>query len=198
MWNDRFNTPEYIFGTAPAAFLVDHADWLVPGATGLAVADGEGRNSVFMAERGVVTTAMDMSENALAKARALAAERGVQVDYRLGSVTDWDWDAVQYDIVAAIFIQFLGPEARAQVFDGMMRALKPGGVLLLHGYTPEQIAHGTGGPPQVENLYTEALLREAFAPLEIVELRSYERELDEGRGHSGRSALIDMVARKPA
>ncbi|GKY90204.1 SAM-dependent methyltransferase [Sinisalibacter aestuarii] len=198
MWDDRFDTPDYVYGKAPAAFLTDHAGWLTPGARGLAVADGEGRNSTFMAQRGLSVTAMDSSPNAIAKARALAAERGVRVDHVEASITDWDWAPAAFDVVAAIFIQFLRPAERAAVFAGMARTLAPGGTLLLHGYTPEQIAFGTGGPRNPDFLYTEALLRGQFAGLEIVELRSYEREISEGVGHSGRSALIDMVAKKPA
>lgn len=198
MWDARFNTPDYVFGKAPAAFLVDYAEWLTPGKRGLAVADGEGRNSVFMAERGVETVAMDASPNAIAKARALAAERGVSVEHHEASILGYDWPDAGFHIVAAIFIQFLAPAERDLVFTRMIDTLKPGGVLLLHGYTPEQIAFGTGGPRTVDNLYTEPLLRAAFGGLEIVDLKSYERNLDEGEGHSGRSALIDLVARKPA
>jgi cyclopropane fatty-acyl-phospholipid synthase-like methyltransferase len=197
MWNDRFATADYVFGKEPAAFLVDHASWLTPGARGLSVADGEGRNAVFMAERGVETVAMDASENAISKARALAQERGVEVAFHRADIFDWDWTPEAFDLVAAVFIQFLAPAARSAIFAGMVQTLKPGGVLLLHGYTPEQIAHGTGGPGVPENLYTEALLRESFAGLEIVELRAYEREIREGVGHNGLSALIDLVARKP-
>lgn len=198
MWNDRFDTPDYVFGKAPAAFLVDHADWLKPGLHGLAVADGEGRNSVFMAERGVDTVAMDYSPNAVAKAQALAGERGVTLEHHVSSIFDYDWPPAGYDLVVAIFIQFLAPNEREAVFAHMVETLKPGGALLLHGYTPEQIAFGTGGPRNAENLYTEDMLRRAFAALEIRELHSYERVIEEGTGHSGRSALIDLVAVKPA
>jgi cyclopropane fatty-acyl-phospholipid synthase-like methyltransferase len=198
MWNDRFAGEDYVFGKAPAAFLTDHADWLKPGLRGLSVADGEGRNAVFMAERGVETVAMDASENAVAKALALARERGVTVDHRLSDIFDWDWTPEAFDLVVAVFIQFLAPAERDAIFAGMVKTLRPGGVLLLHGYTPEQIAHGTGGPRVAENLYTEPMLRAAFDGLDIVELRAYERVLDEGVGHSGLSALIDLVARKPA
>ncbi len=197
MWNDRFAGADYVFGKEPARFLVNHADWLVPGARGLSVADGEGRNAVFMAGRGVETVAMDASENAIAKARALARERGVSVEFNCADIFDWRWEPEAYDLVVAVFIQFLAPRERDAIFAGMVQTLKPGGVLLLHGYTPEQIAHGTGGPRVAENLYTEALLRESFAGLEIVELSAYEREINEGVGHSGMSALIDFVARKP-
>ena len=197
MWNERYNTPDYVFGTEPADFLVKHSDHLRPGLKGLAVADGEGRNSVFMAQKGVETLAMDMSANALAKAKALAEERGVTVTHIEASVTAWDWAPGAYDLVVAVFIQFLSPHERAQVFAGMVETLKPGGMLMLHGYRPEQLAYGTGGPKQEENLYTETLLRDAFSGLETLALESYDREIDEGAGHSGMSALIDLVARKP-
>lgn len=197
MWNDRFAGEEYLFGKEPAAFLVDHAAYLKPGLKALSVADGEGRNSVYMARKGVDTVAMDASANAIAKARALAEEHGVSVDFREASIHDWAWTPNEYDLVVAIFIQFLSPDERSEIFRGMVETLKSGGTLLLHGYTPKQIEYGTGGPRVVENLYTEDLLRQEFSGLEILELNSYEREISEGAGHSGISALVDLVARKP-
>jgi len=197
MWDDVFDKPEYHYGTEPAGFLLRHEHWLTPGARALSVADGEGRNSVFLAQKGLTVTAMDASPKARDKALALAAARGVSVDYRLADIAEWDWAAGQWDLVAGIFIQFLPPPLRAQVFAGMVEALAPGGVLMIHGYTPEQIAHGTGGPRNPALLYTEDLLREAFGALDIRELDAYEAEISEGAGHSGRSALIDLVAVKP-
>jgi len=197
MWNDRFSGPDYLFGKEPAAFIIDHAAYLKAGAKGLAVADGEGRNSVFMAQQGVETVAMDASANALDKARALAKDRGVSVDFHEASIHDWAWEPEAFDLVVAIFIQFLSPAERIKVFKGMVTSLKPGGHLLLHGYTPKQLEYGTGGPSARELLYTEELLRDLFDGLELVELRSYEREINEGKGHAGMSALIDLVARKP-
>ncbi|MBL4806832.1 MAG: class I SAM-dependent methyltransferase [Rhodobacteraceae bacterium] len=196
MWNDRFATSKYVFGTDPARFLVEHADYLIKGQSGLAVADGEGRNSVFMAENGVVTTAMDGSENAVAKANALALDRGVALNTNVADILTWDWAENSFDLVVGIFIQFVGPTQRAEIFAGMKRTLKPGGILLLHGYTPEQLALGTGGPPFKENMYTDQILTEAFADFDILDLKSYQREVQEGSAHSGMSALIDLVARK--
>lgn len=197
MWNERYDTPDYVFGTEPADFLIRHAEVLRPGLRGLAVADGEGRNSTFMAECGVETVAMDMSPNALAKAKALAASRGVTVDHRLSDIDSWEWEPEAFDLVVAVFIQFLSPDDRALAFADMVKTLKPGGILMLHGYRPEQLGYGTGGPKAEENLYTEALLRESFAGLEILALESADRVIEEGAGHSGMSALIDLVARKP-
>lgn len=199
MWEDRFNRPDYVFGTEPAAALRDHAAWLAPGARALAVADGEGRNSVFMAERGMHVTAADYAPSALAKARALANARGVAVDFvQADLLADWpaDW-AGGFDLVAGIFIQFTGPTARAAMFARMATCLRPGGVLFLHGYRPEQLAYGTGGPRAVENLYTEAMLRAAFPGWQVALCRAYDREIQEGSGHVGMSALIDFIARKP-
>lgn len=197
-WNARFGGAGYHYGTAPNAFLARQAHLLRPGMRALCVADGEGRNSVWLAEQGLAVTAFDFSPLALEKAQRLARERGVAVDRRLGDIYAWDWDAQSYDLVVAIFIQFSPPEKRAQVFAGLARALAPGGYLLLQGYTPRQLAYGTGGPPHAENLYTEALLREAFGALEIVQLAEHDEALAEGERHRGMSALIDLVARRPA
>lgn len=153
---------------------------------------------MWLAARGLQVDAFDFSSVALEKARRLAAQRGVGVNYSVASVDDWSWPRAAYDIVAAIFVQFADPPMRERMFARMAQALKPGGLLLLEGYTPKQLEYRTGGPPQVENLYTAPLLREAFRDLEIIELREYEDELEEGERHSGRSALVDLVARKPA
>lgn len=197
LWDRRYAAPGFLFGTEPSAFLKARRDDLVAGASALAVADGEGRNSVFLAECGLRVSAMDSSPVAVDKARALAAERGVSVDFHLADLRDWAWTPNAYDLVAGIFIQFAPPGEREAIFAGMKRTLKPGGILLLHGYRPEQIAYGTGGPPHRENMYTEDLLRDAFADMEVLHLAAYDRIVDEGPGHSGMSALIDLVARKP-
>ncbi len=196
MWNERYSEPGFLFGTEPAQFLVEQQQYLERGKTALAIADGEGRNSVFMAEKGMKVTAQDASEVAVDKARGLAAARGANVTYRLGDLREFDWDETSYDLVAGIYIQFAEPDFRDAIFAGMKRALKPGGILLLHGYRPEQLEYGTGGPPCAENMYTVDLLRESFSDMEILRLEAYDREVDEGRGHSGMSALIDLVARK--
>ncbi len=197
-WNTRFSATDYVFGTEPNQFLAAQAPCLKPGMRALCVADGEGRNSVGLAKLGLEVTAFDFSPIGLEKARRLAASKGAKIDYRHGNILEWDWKAAQYDVVAAIFIQFATPAQRAGIFRGFIDALAPGGLLLIQGYTPKQLQYGTGGPKQVENLYTEALLRESFASLEIIELREHDIEVQEGPGHSGMSALIDLVARKPA
>jgi 2-polyprenyl-3-methyl-5-hydroxy-6-metoxy-1,4-benzoquinol methylase len=195
-WNQRFSAPDYIFGTAPNAFLAANAARLRRGQRALCVADGEGRNSVWLAEQGLEVTAFDFSPVAVEKARKLAAARGVSVRYELASVYEWAWPAAAFDLVAAIFVQFADPPMRRFLFERMVRALRPGGLVLVEGYTPKQLQYATGGPKQLDQLYTEEQLRREFGGLEVLEVREYEAELDEGSRHQGLSAVIDFVARK--
>lgn len=198
MWNKRYDRPDYLFGTEPAAFVAEQAAILKPGSDVLCVADGEGRNSVYLAGLGHAVTAFDAADIAVQKARKLAGERGVSVDFRHASMDEWSWRGPQYDALVAVFIQFLGPEARAAAFENMKRAIRPGGLMLLHGYAPRQIEYGTGGPPLVENLYTLPMLETAFSGYEVLRAEDYDREIDEGVGHSGLSGLVDFIVRKPA
>jgi cyclopropane fatty-acyl-phospholipid synthase-like methyltransferase len=108
----------------------------------------------------------------------------------------WDWQSNQYDAVVAIFIQFAPPEMRKALFANVMNCLRPGGILILQGYTPEQLNFKTGGPSQVEYLYTESLIRDLLSPMDILLLRDYQAELNEGLGHLGQSSLLGVVARK--
>ena len=197
-WNGRFAAAEFLFGTRPNAFLAAQGWRLGAGMRALCVADGEGRNSVWLAEQGLDVTAFDFSPVGLAKAKLLAERSGMKVDYRQAEADHWNWDAEPFDAIAAIFVQFAAPPERQRMFEGIMRALKPGGLLLLQGYRPEQIEYGTGGPKRRENLYTEPLLRESFAEFEILHLAAHDDVVDEGPGHSGMSALIDLVARRPS
>lgn len=199
-WSARYRDAgdDYLFGTAPNKFLASQAERFSAGMKVLAVADGEGRNSVWLAEQGCAVTATEISPVALEKATKLARGRHVAVDFMQADILNWTWPTSAFDAVVGIFIQFVGPAERARQLAGMKQAVKPGGLLFLQGYTPKQLEYGTGGPSAVENLYTEALLREIFSDWEIVLLHEHEDLIDEGRGHSGRSALIDLIARKPA
>jgi 2-polyprenyl-3-methyl-5-hydroxy-6-metoxy-1,4-benzoquinol methylase len=197
-WDQRFNREDYLFGKAPNVFLTSQQPLLQAGQTALSIADGEGRNSVWLAQQGLEVTALELSRVAVDKARRLADENGVTVNFVEADVLEWDFGHERYDIVAAIFIQFLAPAQREPIFRRIVDSLRPGGHLILQGYTPRQIEYRTGGPPHAENMYTEALLREAFADLRIDLLREHEIHVEEGTGHLGWSALIDLVARKPA
>ena len=197
-WNRRFSAPGYLFGTEPNAWLHAHADVWDAGQRVLCVADGEGRNSVFLAQRGLTVDAFDIAEVGVRKARDFARITGVKVNFAVSDVATLQWPESLYDGVAAIFIQFADPQLRMRIFEGIVRCLKPGGTLVLQGYTPKQLDYGTGGPPLASHMYTPQLLREAFQAMEILELREYEAELAEGTAHKGYSALVGMVARKRA
>lgn len=196
-WDQRYSAPGMLFGEEPNLFLRSCADLLVPGMKALALADGEARNGVWLAERGLDVLSVDISPVAQAKARTLAASRGVEVLFASSDLKSWNWQDSSFDVVVAIFIQFSGPPVRDEIFEGIKRTLKPGGLLILEGYRPEQIELATGGPPHVDHMYTEDLLREAFSGFEILTLESIDTEIFEGSAHRGPSALIDLAARKP-
>lgn len=197
-WEERFAYEGYLFGTAPNAFLARHAQRIPADSDVLCVADGEGRNSTFLAGLGHRIHAVEAAENALAKARTLAAERDVDVRFEQADLEEWDWPVTAYDAVVAIFIQFTDPVGRARMFAQMAAALRPGGVLLLEGYGPGQLAYGTGGPKHLDHLYTVDELRTAFPTLTVELLEEYDAVLDEGPRHQGMSALVDLIARRPA
>ena len=195
-WDARYSTDDYIFGTAPNAWLTQHRDLLPAGGRVLAVADGEGRNSVWLAQQGMHVDAFDISPVGVAKANSLAQQVNVEVNYQVCGADKFDWKPEAYDAVVAIFIQFADPDARARLFANMKSVLKPNGLILLQGYTPKQLDYKTGGPPNLDHLYTEELLRDAFGDMSLLELQAYEAVLREGTQHSGQSALIGLVARK--
>ena len=197
-WNKRFDTPDYIFGRAPNEYLQTQAErHLKKGDAVLCVADGEGRNSVWLAKQGMQVDAFDLSEVALKKAIALAREEVAHVQFTLASSDTWNWQSNQYDAVVGIFIQFADPVMRTRLFAQMASTLRPGGVLIVQGYTPKQLEYKTGGPSILEHLYTEEMIRALIGDLEPIDLCLYEKELSEGPKHTGKSALLGLVARKP-
>jgi len=207
-WNDRFAVADYIFGKEPNEFLVRECGHIDPGGLVLCVSDGEGRNGVWLAQRGYRVHAIDVAPAALSKSRSLAAERGVEVVESYQELTespngaifheevdiyDWEWPVGKYDGVVAIFIQFVTPDHHQSVFDGLADALRPGGVLLLEGYHTRQLNYKTGGPPNLEQLYTVGLLNSSFSKMRIESLTEYDVEISEGELHKGLSALIDLI-----
>jgi len=196
-WNARFQGEDYLFGTAPNRFLAAQAGYLKPGQRALAIADGEGRNGVFLAQRGLKVLSVDFSPVALAKARRLAARAGVEIETECADFAEWNWGRERFDVIAGIFIQFADAPLRERVFEGIREALRPGGLILIQGYRPEQIGYGTGGPKELDHLYTAAMLRAAFAGFAILHLAEHDEVIREGSGHDGMSALVDLVARKP-
>jgi 2-polyprenyl-3-methyl-5-hydroxy-6-metoxy-1,4-benzoquinol methylase len=198
-WNERFNREEFIFGKEPNEYLVEQtSQYLKPNASVLCIADGEGRNGVWLAKQGMRVTGFDVSDIALVKAKQFAKDNEVNIEYSLCDTDGFDWKTNSYDAIIAIFIQFADPEMRVRIFKQVHQALNPGGIFILQGYTPKQLEYKTGGPSLIEHLYTEQMIRELSHDFEILDLQCYEKELSEGARHTGMSALLGMVAKKIA
>lgn len=195
-WQGRYAADHYVFGEEPNAFLSRQKDRLPRQGRALAVADGEARNGVWLAQQGLDVLSIDFSSNAQRKARDLAARRGVELTFELVDVHAWPYPEEAFDVVVEIFTQFSTPAERASKWAGMLRTLKPGGLLLIEGYTPRQLHHGTGGPKEIERLYTRDMLETAFASLSEMHVDEYECMMSEGAGHAGMAAVIDLVGRK--
>ena len=195
-WQQRYSTPDYTFGKEPNEFLVRCGPLLPRTGKVLAVADGEGRNGVWLAKQGLDVTSVDFSPIAQEKARALAAEHRVAITFIEADVHAWTYPAETFDVVAEIFTQFSTPAERERKWAGMRRALKRAGLLIVQGYTPKQLEYATGGPKQVEQLYTRDMLQRAFGDFDEVAIVEEERELHEGAGHHGMSAVIGLTGRK--
>ena len=196
-WEARYATPDYAFGKDPNYFLRSCKSLLPPSGRALAVADGEGRNGVWLAEQGLDVVSIDFSPSAQRKAKVLAAERHVKVAFKLVDVHNWNYPEAEFDVVVEIFTQFSSPAERALKWSGMKRSLKSGGLLIIQGYTPKQLEYGTGGPKQIENLYTRAILERAFPEFRVLSIVEEECEIHEGTSHGGMYAVINLTATKP-
>jgi cyclopropane fatty-acyl-phospholipid synthase-like methyltransferase len=194
-WQARFRAPGYAFGKEPNAFLKAQATLLRGRKTALSVADGEGRNGVWLAEQGLDVLALDFSPAALEKSRALAAERGVKLRSEVADVTTWHWPVAAFDVVVAIFI-FVAPAERPAFLANLKNALNLGGLLLMQGYRPKQIEYRTGGPSDPARMYTRAILQAGFADMAQLDIREHDSVISEGTSHVGVSALIDLIATK--
>jgi SAM-dependent methyltransferase len=199
-WDERYKGDGFAFGTAPNAFLAAQAHRLKPGQRALAPGDGEGRNGVWLAKQGLAVDTVDVSPLGVAKAKKLARMNGVSINAIEADLLAWDWPRQAYDIVAALYIHFFDAD-RPRIHRAMLDALKPGGVLILEAFRPEQLefqkAHGSGGPKTADMLYSKAKLAEDFADAEIVLLDEAMLELNEGPRHKGPAAVIRAVVRKP-
>ena len=185
------------FGKEPNEYLVEKANqYLKPESKVLCIADGEGRNGVWLAKQGIQVIGFDASDIALAKAKQFAKDNQVEVEYSFSDTDSFAWQANTYDAVIGIFIQFADPAMRERIFKQTYETLKPGGIFILQGYTPKQLEYKTGGPSLIEHLYTEELIRDLAKEFQILELVSYEKELSEGPRHTGMSAILGLVAKK--
>lgn len=202
-WSNRYRVAgdDYLFGTEPNKFLAERTHLFDESHQVLSLADGEGRNSVWLARNGVQVTANEISSVALKKAQQLAKQNHVSVNFIQSDMLTQDWytDGLhnKFDWVLGIFIQFVDAEGRNKQFNVIKNLTCSGGRVLLHGYTPKQLDYGTGGPSTIDNLYTKEILLKYFSDWNIEEILEYEEVISEGAGHLGQSALIGMIARKP-
>ncbi len=194
MWDKRYGNESYFYGTEPNGFLREHfAD--IPKGPVLCLADGEGRNSVFLAEQGYEVTAVDQSAAGIEKGRKLAQARGVSVDYIQADLADFDIGTQKWAGVVSIFCH-LPPPLRTAVHAGVAAGLRPGGVFFLEGYRPDQMKNGTGGPPVAELMHTREQLLADLPDLEFRHLQEVDRNIVEGTGHSGTGAVVQAIAVK--
>ncbi|MCB1054637.1 MAG: class I SAM-dependent methyltransferase [Acidobacteria bacterium] len=194
-WDQRFSGDDYLYGTEPNDFLREHAQFLPPGRV-LSLAEGEGRNGVFLAERGYRVVGADSSAVGLSKARRLAAERGVEIETHLVDLAELEIEPRAWQGVVSIFCHLPRP-VRRRLYRQVVEGLAPGGVLLLEAYNPAQLGRGTGGPPVAELMVDLVSLREDLAGLELLHAVELERDIEEGRLHRGPSAVVQVVARRP-
>lgn len=196
-WDQRYgNADGFVFGTEPNDFLRTVAD-RIPAGPVLCLAEGEGRNAVFLAQRGHAVTAVDLSAAGLGKARELAAQRGVTLATEVADLSRYAIKPGAWSGIVAIFMH-LPPTLRRDVLARAADGLRPGGVFVMEAYTPAQLAFGTGGPKDAALLPTLALLRAELPGLEFVHAAELERDVIEGGGHTGRAAVVQVVARRPA
>lgn len=197
MWDQRYSEPGFAYGIEPNDFLAATATRYLPvGGEVLCLAEGEGRNAVYLARQGFRVTGVDSSAVGLTKARALAGEHGVEVATVVADLAEYDLGFARWDGIVSIWCHT--PSAlRARLHRAVVAALRPGGVFLLEAYTPAQLEHRTGGPPVADMLMTLAAVREELAGLELVLGEEKVREVHEGAYHDGPSAVLQVVARKP-
>lgn len=193
-WNNRYARPQYVYGETPNAFVAEMASQ-IPAGPVLCLAEGEGRNAVHLATLGHRVLAVDQSEAGLAKARQLAAARGVEIETVLADLQNFSIEPGVWAGIIATFAH-LPPAIRYKVHAQVVHGLRPGGVFLLEAYTPAQLAFDTGGPKSPELLMALADLRDELADLELLIGREIEREVIEGDGHTGRGAVVQILGRR--
>jgi SAM-dependent methyltransferase len=196
-WDERFAGGDFQFGEAPNRYLEELRPWFAPGMRALALGDGEGRNSVWLAGQGLSVTALDWSPVGMAKAADLAARRGVALRTVVADASAWDYPEAGFDLVAWIYLH-LPPADRAAAARGVLRALAPGGLLALECFTPAQQGRRSGGPKMPELLWSRAIVEELFGELEVLALLEGTVSLDEGPRHQGPAEVVRALLRKRA
>jgi hypothetical protein len=196
-WDQRYGATEYFYGTSPNDFLREHACRVPAAGEVLCLGEGEGRNAVYLAACGLRVTALDQSAVGLAKAERLAVERGVQIGTRVADLADYAIAPAAWDAIVSIWCHLPGA-LRVRVHRTVVAGLRPGGILLLEAYTPDQLRHRTGGPTDPDLMPTLDALRLELRGLEFLYAAERERRVEEGVGHAGLSAVVQLAARKPA
>lgn len=198
-WDDRYNRAEYAFGTAPNQFLTMQQQRLKPGMKTLVVGDGEGRNGVWLAKQGLDVLSVDLSPIGIEKTQALAKQNQVELQTQCADLTQWDWIEGTYDLVVSIYVHF-SPDDRQRMHRSMLHTLKPGGLIILEGFNPEQLQYqreyASGGPNNPAMLFDPEMLREDFDRGKILELTETITELREGTSHDGKAAVIRLILEK--
>ena len=195
-WEQRYAEPGHAYGTQPNVYLTTHRELFQPGQTALVIGDGEGRNGVWLAELGMEVTSVDYSATGLQKAQALARERHVTINTHCVDLTEWHWPENEFDYVVIIYVHF-PPEVRSRMHKAALRALKPGGQVILEAFTFEQLEHDSGGPPVREMLYDADMLAQDFRDGEILELTEGHDVLEEGKYHVGKAAIVRARILRP-
>jgi SAM-dependent methyltransferase len=196
MWDQRYGEPGFAYGTLVNDFLAEQAHRIPLGGEVLSLGEGEGRNAVFLAERGLLLTGVDASSVGLNKAKQLAAERGVTLQTVVSDLAEFDFGVARWDGIISIWCH-LPRELRQKVHRAVTQALKPDGVFILEAYTPAQLGLDTGGPKSPDLLMTLSEVLEELPGLERIVGEQKLRDVHEGKHHDGPSAVLQLVARKP-
>ena len=195
MWDQRYAVDEYIYGTEPNSFLAEHAEMLKGPV--LSLAEGEGRNAVFLASLGLKVHGVDGSNVGLVKAQALARSRGVEIQTEVADLEVFEPAANYYGSVVSIFAH-LPSAIREKLYPLVEQCLKPGGIILLEAYSGDQLARDTGGPKDADMLMTRAKIKREFPHCEPILLHELEREVCEGTYHTGVASVVQFIGRKQA
>ncbi|NDG83971.1 MAG: class I SAM-dependent methyltransferase [Proteobacteria bacterium] len=194
-WDDRYSSPEFYYGREPNDFLKEHAASIPQGGAVLCLAEGEGRNAVFLARLGYRVTAVDQSVEGFKKLDQLAREAAVSVETVVEDLESFPIECGKYDGVVSIWCH-VPPALRASLHSRVVQGLRPGGILILEAYHPRQLGYKTGGPPVPELMMNAEDLSQELNGLEFRILREIDREIHEGKGHSGMSAVTQVLAIK--
>jgi SAM-dependent methyltransferase len=192
MWDERFSQAEPVYGEQPNSYLRAQVPRLDPGAAVLVPGDGYGRNGLWLAKQGFRVHTVDLSPIGVERARKSARDTGLSLTTEQADLSTWAWPQIQFDAVFSIFLH-LFPNVRSAIHSNMLRALVPGGVCVLEAFTPAQLKFSSGGPKQVDLLYSAEILRQDFADAEILALEEATVSLNEGRMHSGPGAVVHGV-----